>query len=135
MMTVRGEVYSRKSMHRAAALIVLVALTAGSARQLACVWECAEPAGTPQAASCHETAAHGPSLAAADVHCPLTPDAAVLTTGAAGEPQRPRLSLALDRPAAAPDVGAMLHTFDIRPTWSPRHVHGHRSRTLPVLRI
>lgn len=122
-------------MPRATALIVLLALTVASARQLACVWECGEPAGSAhEAASCHETAVAGATLAAAEAHCPLAPDAAVLTASA-GEPQRQRLSLALDRLGAAPDVAPALHTFDHRLTWSPGQSHGHRSRTLSALRI
>ena len=122
-------------MHRAAALIVLLALTVASARQLACVWECGEPAGSVhEAASCHETTTTGPTLAAGEAHCPLAPDAAVLT-GAASEPHRQRLSLALDRLGAAPDVSPSLRMRDHRSAWSFGQVHGHRSRTLSVLRI
>ena len=122
-------------MHRAAALIVLLALTVASARQLACVWECGEPAGSVhQAASCHEPAATGPTLAAADAHCPLAPDAAVLT-GAASEPHRQRSSLAIARLGAAPVMGASLPLSDHGMAWLPGESRSHRSRSITVLRI
>lgn len=121
-------------MSRAAALIVLVALTAAPVRQLTCVWECGEPAASLQSASCHETAAQGPAMAASDAACPFNPDPAVFATGAASEPQRNRAVVAIDRPGVAPHFVA-LHTLERGPTGSPGQRHGPYSRTLSALRI
>jgi hypothetical protein len=128
--------YSQRSMRRRAALVLVLALTALSARQLTCVWECGEAAATMhQPAWCHEASADEPTLGASTMHCPLSSEAAVLTVSKSSEPQRHRLAMPFVR-LASTIVAAMTHHATGH-AWltSPGHAPGTPSRPLSVLRI
>jgi len=109
-------------MIRRIALALVLALAAVSARQLTCVWGCGEIAETShRAAACHKSANDEPTLAATATHCPVAPEAAVLTASKSSEAQRHRVALPFERIAAAAVA------------WSDRHAIGQSWPTSPTL--
>jgi hypothetical protein len=123
-------------MVRRIALVLVLALTAVSARQLTCVWDCSQPATISDGgAPCHETAAEGPTLAASAGHCPLTPDAAIIALAKSGEPQRQRLTVPFDKIASPMPPLAHETTTQASFTRSPQPAPTPPTRPFSVLRI
>jgi hypothetical protein len=122
-------------MVRRTALVLVLALTAVSARQLTCVWDCSEPTVGDGGASCHETAAEGPTLAASAGHCPLAPDAAIMAAAKSGEPQRQRLTVPFDKFASAMPLLAHETTIRASFTGSSQPASTPHARPFSVLRI
>jgi hypothetical protein len=123
-------------MIRRIALVLALVLAAVSARQLTCVWGCGEIAATShRAAACHESANDDPTLAATATHCPVAPEAAVLTASKSSEPQRHRVALPFERIAAA--AVAWSDHLAIGQVWpAAARLSAHTfSRTSAVLRI
>jgi hypothetical protein len=121
-------------MLRRTALVLILALTAVSARQLTCVWECTDAAADAGTTACHGTGADGPVLAAQSAHCPLAADAVIFTMSKGGEPHRQRHA-ASSEPVASivPSIGyaAAISTGP----WSLPPAPPPLSRTFSVLRI
>jgi hypothetical protein len=123
-------------MVRHTALVLVLALSAVSARQLTCVWECSEPSARSEAgAPCHETAQDGPTLSTNAGHCPLAPDAAIIAAAKSGEPQRQRLTVPFDKVASAMPALAGDATVRAASVGSPQPAPTPPLRTFSVLRI
>ena len=123
-------------MIRRIALALVLALAAVSARQLTCVWGCGEITETShRAAACHESANDDPTLAAIATHCPVAPEAAVLTASKTSEAQRHRVALPFERIAAAAVAWSDHHAIGQFWPASPGLSANTYSRTSAVLRI
>jgi hypothetical protein len=123
-------------MIRGIAICLVLALAATSASRLACVWECVEVKGeTHAAAACHEVPLSGPTLAASDAHCPLTPDGTAIWTAKGNEPQRMREVLEGAR-QPHPSEAAMIAP-PVHPTGPPplHHARGPAFQANSVRRI
>jgi hypothetical protein len=123
-------------MARWTTLVLVLALTAASARQLTCVWECSEPSTISNAgAPCHETVAEALTLAASAGHCPLAPDAAIIAAAKGGEPQRQRLTVPFDKIASPRPPLAHQTATRASFTGSPQPTPTPPARQFSVLRI